>query len=40
MVICMPTGDMYLASQGINPDNVYKNIGIIFAMTPGTRMDS
>ncbi len=35
MVICMPTGDMYLESQGIDPDNIYRNIGIIFAMTPG-----
>lgn len=35
MVICMPTGDLYLASQGIDPDNVYRNIGIIAAMAPG-----
>lgn len=35
MVICMPTGDLYLESQGIDPDNVYRNIGIIAAMAPG-----
>lgn len=28
-------GDLYLKSQGIDPDNVYRNLGIIFAMTPG-----
>lgn len=32
--ICLPTGDMYLQSQGINPDNIWKNIGILAAMTP------
>lgn len=33
--ICMPTGDLYLQSQQIDPDNIWRNIGILFAMTPG-----
>jgi hypothetical protein len=32
--ICMATGDMYLQSQGIDPKNVWRNIGILTAMIP------
>jgi hypothetical protein len=30
----MPSGDMYLKSQGIDPKNVWRNIGILTAMIP------
>ncbi|KAM3574054.1 hypothetical protein VYU27_003952, partial [Nannochloropsis oceanica] len=32
--ICLPSGDMYLQSQGIDPDNLWRNIGILAAMAP------
>ncbi|KAM3570514.1 hypothetical protein VYU27_007416 [Nannochloropsis oceanica] len=32
--ICLPTGDLYLSSQGIDPQNVWRNIGILTAMIP------
>ena len=32
--ICLPTGDLYLQSQGIDPANVWRNIGILAVMAP------
>jgi len=32
--VCLPTGDLYLQSQGIDPKNVWRNIGILSAMIP------
>lgn len=34
VAICLPTGDLYLESQGINPDHLWMNIGILAAMIP------
>jgi len=32
--ICLPTGDLYLQSQDIDPKNVWRNIGILAVMAP------